>query len=148
MARTFEFNLPRRIANRLLSPLIRLGLAPRGTVLLTTVGRRSGRPLTHPVNALECAGERWLVSPYGERSWVHNARANDRAHLRRGRRLEHVRLEEVANEETAAPLLREYTRRNPITRPYFDASSDASVEAFAAEAGRHPVFRVLPDATG
>lgn len=141
MARTFEFNLPRRAVNALLTPLIRLGLAPRGTVLLTTVGRVSGRPLTHPVNELEQSGQRWLVSPYGIRAWVRNARAHDRAQLRRGRRLERVRLEEV-EAETAAPVLREYVERFPITRPYFDVSHDGSLEAFAAEAHDHPVFRI------
>lgn len=141
MARTFEFNRPRRIANALLTPLIRLGLAPRGTVLLTTSGRRSGDPLTHPVNELEHGGERWLVSPYGERAWVRNVRANGLAQLRRGRRLERVQLEEV-RAEAAAPVLREYVTRFPITRPYFDASPDDSFEDFAAEADRHPVFRV------
>lgn len=141
MARDYDFNLPRRLVNALLAPLIRLGLAPRGTVLLTTLGRTSGRPLTHPVNELDLGGERWLVSPYGERSWVRNVRANGRAQLRRGRRLERLRLEEV-EAKTAAPVLREYIERFPITRPYFDASHDAPLEAFAAEAGRHPVFRI------
>jgi hypothetical protein len=30
----------------------------------------------------------------------------------------------------------------PITRPFFDAKLDAPLEAFVAEAHRHPVFRI------
>jgi hypothetical protein len=30
----------------------------------------------------------------------------------------------------------------PITRPFFDLKPDAPLEAFVAEAERHPVFRI------
>jgi hypothetical protein len=43
-----------------------------------------------------------------------------------------------------APVLRRYIADVPITRPYFDASADSPLEAIAAEAGRHPVFRLVP----
>ena len=39
-------------------------------------------------------------------------------------------------------MLREYLRSTPIVKPYFDVPADAPVEAFVAEATRHPVFRV------
>ena len=32
--------------------------------------------------------------------------------------------------------------RVPITRPFFDAAPDAPIQAFEAEASRHPVFRL------
>jgi hypothetical protein len=44
----------------------------------------------------------------------------------------------------AAPILWRYAREVPITRPCFDAGPDSLVEAFAAEAARHPVFRINP----
>jgi hypothetical protein len=34
-------------------------------------------------------------------------------------------------------------REVPITRPYFDVTPESSLDAFAAEASRHPVFELL-----
>lgn len=42
----------------------------------------------------------------------------------------------------SAAVLRQYVREIPITRPFFDATPDAPLDAFAAEAARHPVFRI------
>ena len=43
---------------------------------------------------------------------------------------------------SAAPVLREYLRKTPVTKAYFDAGADSPLEDFAAEAPRHPVFRI------
>jgi hypothetical protein len=85
--------------------------------------------------------ERWLVAPYGEREWVKNARAAGSVELTRAGRTTRWRVEEVGAEE-AAPVLREYLRSTPIVKAFFDTGPDASLEAFAAEAARHPVFRL------
>jgi hypothetical protein len=61
--------------------------------------------------------------------------------LSRGRHREKVEVTEV-DAHTSAPVLREYVRRVRVVRPFFDASPDSPVEAFAAEAVRHPVFRL------
>ena len=61
--------------------------------------------------------------------------------LTRGRRSETVRVVEVDPEE-GAPVLKQYLTQNAITRPYFDATPESPVEAFRAEAARHPVFRI------
>jgi hypothetical protein len=62
--------------------------------------------------------------------------------LTRGGRSETVRLVELGPEESA-PILKRYLAQNAITRPYFDAAADAPLEAFQAEAARHPVFRIV-----
>jgi hypothetical protein len=90
---------------------------------------------------VECEGERWLVAPYGVRNWVRNARAAGRVELRRGRRREQLGVEEVAPEQ-AVPVLREYYRRNRVTRPFFEVTLDSPHEAWLAEASGHPVFRL------
>jgi hypothetical protein len=64
-----------------------------------------------------------------------------RASLSRGRRREEIEGTEVGPLESA-PVLREYVRRVRVVRPFFDASPDSPLEAFVAEAGRHPVFRI------
>lgn len=87
-------------------------------------------------------GRKWLVAPYGEREWVRNARAAGEVALTRARRTTRHRIEQVTPEE-AAPILREYLRTTPIVKAYFDVDADAPLEAFAAEAARHPVFRLV-----
>jgi hypothetical protein len=42
----------------------------------------------------------------------------------------------------AVPVLRDYLRKFPVVKPFFDVSGRDSDEAFATEAPRHPVFRV------
>ena len=143
MAKRYRLTPLRRVANVLMRLLLRLGLAPRTTMLLTVPGRRSGRPRSTPVILVEEDGKRWLVAPYGPVGWVRNARAAGQVQLSRGRHSETVRLKELAA-EAAAPILKAYLERVPITRPYFDVAPDAPLAAFAAEAPRHPVFQIFP----
>lgn len=141
MAKTYRLTTGRRILNRLMRGLLRLGLAPRTTYLLTVRGRRTGMPYSTPVTLVVDAG-RWLVAPYGPGGWVRNARAAGHVTLSRGRRSEVVRIIELGPEE-AAPVLQRYVVRVPITRPYFDVGPESPLAAFVAEAPRHPVFRIL-----
>jgi deazaflavin-dependent oxidoreductase (nitroreductase family) len=144
MAASFKQTRLRQLGNSLIGPLARLGLAGRRTHVLTAPGRKTGRPRSTPVQLLFLDGERWLVAPYGEGDWVKNARAAGAVELTRARKTERVRVDEVGP-AAAAPVLREYLRRTPIVRPYFDATAASPLEAFAAEATRHPVFRVNAD---
>lgn len=141
MPKVFGLPVPRRLVNAVVTPLVRLGLGPRDIHLLSVPGRRTGRVYRTPVSVLRRDGERWLVAPYGERSWVKNARAAGWVELRRGRRTERVRVQEVAPERRAE-ILRAYVRKVPLTREFFAASPEASVETFAAEADQHPVLRL------
>lgn len=127
----------------LVAPAARVGLAGKRTHVLTTVGRKSGRRYSTPVQLIFLDGQRWLVSPYGEREWVKNARAAGAVELTRGLRRERVRIEE-ADRQAAAPILREYLRKTPVTKAFFDAHPNGPLEEFAAEAARHPVFRITP----
>ena len=139
MAATYRLGAARRLANTLVSGLLRLGLGPPRTYLLTVAGRKTGRPLSTPVTLVEMEGHRWLVAPYGEVAWVRNLRAAGRATLARGQRVEAVTARPLGPEESA-PVLRRYIKDVPITRPYFDVRPDSPLEAFLAEAPRHPVF--------
>lgn len=131
----------RRAINALVRPLARLGLTGPRTYLLTVPGRKTGRPWSTPVSLVKAGGERWLVAPYGDRSWVKNTRAAGSVELRRGRRRECVGVEELAP-EAAVPVLRDYYRLGRVTRPFFDVSLHSSDEEWLAEAPRHPVFRL------
>jgi deazaflavin-dependent oxidoreductase (nitroreductase family) len=140
--RQFRPSRWRRAGDAVIGVLTRAGLVP-GTYLLTTTGRRTGRPLTHPATVARYDGRQWLVAPYGAVSWVHNARAAGRVRLtRRGKGRDYA-VREVSGAE-AGPVLKEYVRVATATRPYFQADKDSPPEAFAAEADRHPVFELQP----
>lgn len=144
MAATYRLGTARRLANSLIRGLLRLGLGPARTYLLTVAGRKTGRPLSTPVTLVEMDGQRWLVAPYGEVAWVRNVRAAGRATLTRGRHMEAVTARALGPAESA-PVLRRYVTDVPITRPYFDVRPDSPLEAFVAAAPKHPVFLLGPD---
>lgn len=132
----------RRAGDAVMSVFVRMGVIP-GTYLLTTRGRKTGKPITHPATVVEENGRRWLVSPYGQVSWVRNARVSGRVSLsRRGDRHDYA-VREVSVQE-AGPVLKRYVAVATASRPYFNAQRDSPVEDFVAEADRHPVFELLP----
>lgn len=143
MAREFAMTRTRKFGNAVLGRLISLGVAPKSMHLLTVAGRRTGEPHTTPVNVIDNADGRWLVSPYGEVDWVRNARAAGEVTLRRGSAVQIGRVIEV-RPDRAAPVLRQYLEDVPVTQPYFDVRPDSPTGEFAAEARRHPVFAVEP----
>ena len=141
-ARQYRPGRGRHVENTIMSALVRAGLVPR-SYLLTTQGRKTGRPRTNPVVPVEHDGRRWLVAPYGPVSWVHNARATRRVSLTRRRNTRDYTIREVPPDE-AGPVLKRYVRMAPSTRPYFQATKDSPVEDFITEADRHPVFELIP----
>ncbi|HEY8524582.1 MAG TPA: nitroreductase family deazaflavin-dependent oxidoreductase [Acidimicrobiales bacterium] len=154
MAKTYRLTPGTRAANALIRALLRAGVGPGFMRLLTVTGRRTGQPRTLPVVPVRDGGDTWLVSPYGEVSWVRNVRAATILTLRRGRTVETFRATEVGREE-AVPILRRYLRSKGAgdhVRPYFDVTPESSDGEIAAEAPRHPVFALHPvdaaDATG
>jgi deazaflavin-dependent oxidoreductase (nitroreductase family) len=142
MAARYRLGLGRRAGNAVVGVLLAVGLGPRSTYLLGVTGRRSGTLRSTPVALVEEGGRRWLVSPYGEVAWVRNLRSTGQATLSRGGRTETIAVLEIQPEE-AAPVLKWYVTRVPITCPYFDVKPEADLDAFRAEAPRHPVFAIV-----
>lgn len=126
-----------RVGDAVFRLLARAGIGP--AYLLTTRGRRTGRPRTNPVILVEQDQQRWLVAPYGAVPWVLNARAAGRVTLRRGRDVHDYTIREVPAAE-AGPVLKRYVGIASATRPYFQASKESPVYDFIAEAQHHPVF--------
>jgi deazaflavin-dependent oxidoreductase (nitroreductase family) len=137
----YQVNPQVKVINSIMQTFVRMGLGPKHTYLLTVQGRRSGKPYSTPVTIVESNEGRWLVAPYGEMNWVRNARASGQVTLSRGGRSERLSIAEEAP-EVSARVLKTYVTLEPITRPYFEATVDSSVEAFQAEAVR-PVFRLI-----
>ena len=75
---------------------------------------------------------------------MHNVRAAGEVEISRARRSERLHIEEVASQE-AAPVLRQYLKRVPVVRPFFDVTPDSPIEEFVTEAPRHPVFRLIAE---
>jgi deazaflavin-dependent oxidoreductase (nitroreductase family) len=143
MARRYRRTALRRFLDRWMMAVLKRGKGPPGIYLITVPGRRTGRPYTTPVSLVEDRGTRWLVAPYGAVPWVLNLRAAGRVTLTRGGRSEEVAVRELEPHE-AAPVLQRYLAANGITRRWFDAKRNSPVEAFEAEASRHPVFLLRP----
>ena len=106
MAKTYRVTPFARFGNTMSGLMISIGLGPKGMKLLTVPGRKSGIPRTTPVNTIETNGTRWLVAPYGEVGWVLNARAAGVVTLRRGKKIEELKIREAPPEE-AAPVLQQ-----------------------------------------
>jgi hypothetical protein len=143
MARTYNFGPGARIVNAVFHAMTRLGLGDRYRYVLSVQGRTTGKVRSTPVDVMSANGRRWLVAAYGVTGWVRNARAAGEVTLSRGGRSETVRVVELGVDESV-PVLRQYLREVPVTRPYFDANADSPDEAFAEEVARHPVFAVQP----
>ena len=131
----------RRALNAAMTAALRRGIGPPHVALLETRGRRTGTVRTTPVSLVEGDDGRFLVSPYGTPAWVLNARAAGEVTLRKGRRAETLAITEL-DAPAAAPVLRRYVAQERIVRPWFDARPEDADDAFAAEAQRHPVFRL------
>ncbi len=142
MAVKFKVDASRRVADTFTKVLLSLRFAPKGYCLLTTIGRKSGISRSNPVTLIEEGNRRWLVSPFGNVSWVHNMRASGRVILTRNGKSESAAIRECSAEQ-AAPVLRKYVMNVAITRPYFDVGIDSSEEAYLAEAPKHPVFEIV-----
>jgi deazaflavin-dependent oxidoreductase (nitroreductase family) len=130
-----------RAGNAVVAALARLGVGPMQ--LLTTQGSVSGRPHTVPVVPVDHDGRVWLVAPYGAVAWVRNARANPRLRLRYGRAARRYTAREAAAWE-AAPVLKRYVAVATKTRDRFEATPSSPPEDFIADAGRYPVFELIP----
>ncbi|MFC9617384.1 nitroreductase family deazaflavin-dependent oxidoreductase [Streptomyces sp. NPDC056938] len=143
MAKSYRVGPGTRAVNRVFLTMTRLGLGKGYRYILTVNGRKSGRPYSTPVDVMSAGGDRWLVAAYGVSNWVRNARVADEVGLSRGGRSRKLRVVELGPEESV-PVLRQYLREVPVTRAYFDVTLDSTDEEFAAEAARHPVFRLVP----
>lgn len=149
-----RFEPPRslRLGNRLVTPLIRMGL-PMGVkrapmALLTVNGRKSGLPRTAPV-ALARHGEGWLiVAVYGESDWSRNLGAAGEATITRRRKTTWVEATRLQPGE-GGPILRDEICGAPrlvrrMTAPYFEAGFDSPLTAWEEEARSHPIFVLNP----
>ena len=143
MAKPFRITFTHRMSNLLMTTLVRAGVPLGNISLLTIPGRKSGKPRTTPVLVRDYNGKRYLVAVYAVGDWVRNLRAAGSATLTRGRRSETIGVVELSPEE-GAPILKADLNKAGASMilPYFDAKPESSLQEFAREAERHPVFQL------
>ena len=141
MAKEYKVTAGKRAISWVLARAARLGMG--NFVVLTTTGRRSGKPRQVTVSPISDAGGEYLVSPYGDTGWVLNVRAHPTATMLRGGSERSVRLVEVTDDK--ADVVKAYWDRERFSRQFMDVPGDATVGDFAGVAGRFPVFRIDED---
>lgn len=166
---SYQLDFRNRMAGRflrLVNPLVRRLLStglPTGApnVLLTVRGRRSGTLRTVPLGILEVDGRWFVQAAYGETGWVANLRAAGEAILTHpGGSGVPVKAVELSAAEAGVILKRalERYRRSrllgvlvgPRFRPpvgvllSLHLRIDDTVDEYAADARRHPLFELRP----
>ena len=112
----------------------KVGGVPGGTVLLLhTTGAKSGKPRLSPLAYLPIDGRMLIVGSYlgaaTDPAWVHNLRANPRAHVEVGTDTYDVVAHELSREECGelyaratqlAPVLADYQAKTDRVIPLFE----------------------------
>ena len=132
----------RKVLNKAVMGLTRLGISVRGSRVLEHRGRTTGELHHTPVNVLTVEGKQYLVAPRGETQWVRNVRnAGGHMVLILGRRRRICRATELAPEDSLV-ILRTYLRKWKMeTGMFFEGiTPDATDDEWLAVAPRHPVF--------
>jgi deazaflavin-dependent oxidoreductase (nitroreductase family) len=135
---------PVRIMNSLLGLLIRAGVSPQGAHLLTVAGRKSGKPMTTPVNPMTFEGAEYLVAPRGDTHWTRNLRAAKTARLDGQRKKRNIRLAAEIPDAEKPPLLIAYLERwGGVTKSHFGITWPNPSEAEVVRVcERTPMFRI------
>jgi len=123
--------------------LTSLGISVYGSRVLAVRGRSSGQWRTNPVNLLEYNGERYLVAPRGITQWVKNIRVSGEAELRLGRKVEPIRVTEIADADKL-DLLRAYLKKWAweVGAFFEGVGADAPEADLRRIAPNHPIFRI------
>jgi deazaflavin-dependent oxidoreductase (nitroreductase family) len=134
----------RNVFNRAVAGLTRMGISVLGSRVLEVKGRKSGEPRHNPVNLLTLDGTQYLVAARGVTEWVRNVRAdNGKLVLLLGRKRD-ARVATELDDSEKVPVLRAYLKRwKAEVGMFFEGvGPDSTDEQLAAEAPRHPVFRL------
>jgi deazaflavin-dependent oxidoreductase (nitroreductase family) len=130
--------------NSLLGLAIKAGLSPQGGQLLTVAGRKSGKPMTTPVNPMTFEGAEYLVAPRGDTHWTRNLRAAGAAELRVGGKKRPIRVAAELPDPEKPPVLLAYLERwGGVTKGHFGIPwPDPSEADITRVCARTPMFRI------
>lgn len=133
-----------KVMNWFLGLAIKSGLSPQGSQLFTVRGRKTGKPMTTPVNPLTFNGAEYLVSPRGNTHWSRNLRAAGTGELRLGRKKRPIRVVHELSDEEKPPVLLAYLERwSGVTAKQFGIQWPDPPEAEVTRvSARTPMFRI------
>ena len=135
--------------NPLMKSLLRLGVPMGPMILITVMGRKSGKLHTTPVGLLEADGRRFIFGTFGDVGWTKNLRASGEVKVGRGHNREFVVARELPIGESAEVLkkvLAGYVSsrlRSPFLKMGYRVNRDSSTDDYLFEAWRHPGFELL-----
>ena len=137
-------NFVESMFGRTLTALVRIGLVRGHFYVLEVRGRKSGKVIALPVDALRVEGRLYLVCARGESNWVRNARAAGEVVLARALRRQRYAVQELAP-AMRPPVLKAYLDRfaREVQR-FFPLPKGSPVDAFNEIAARYPVFELRP----
>jgi hypothetical protein len=133
-----------RAFGRVLAAMVRLGLVRGHFYVLEVRGRTSGRIISLPVDVLDMAGRRYLVSARGATNWARNARAAGEIVLVRGRRRQRCAVRDVPAAERPTILKAYLDRFAAEVQRFFPVKKGSPAAAFTDLAPHYPVFELLP----
>lgn len=140
MAKQYRMTPMKRLVSAITALMARRGAG--NFVVVTTRGRKSGEPRQVTVSPLSRHDVDYVVSPYGDVSWVRNVRAQPEVLLRRGETERRVRLVEETGDHP--DLVSEYYHREGFARRYMQLPDDPTEDDFSRLADHFPVFRIEP----
>ncbi len=119
--------------------------------LFSVPGRSSGQLRATPISPLDLDGQRYLVAAFAQADWVKNFRLSGWGILTKGQHSLRVTVAEVSVPERA-PILQAFVQQmghlggdssGPSGHFAFAVGPDEPLEAYAAVAEHHPIFRVV-----
>jgi len=142
-----EYKKPGTVAklmNSAIGLVIKAGLSPQGGQLLTVRGRKSGKPMSTPVNPMAFNGSEYLVAPRGDCHWTRNLRVVKTAQLRVARKRRQVELVHELEEAEKPAVLRAYLSRwaKVTTKQFGITWPNPSDEEVARVCARTPMFEI------
>lgn len=129
--------------NKVMGFFVSIGMGPKGMYLLQVRGRKSGKIYETPVSLVEVNGKRYLVAPRGRTQWVRNAEASGEVSLKRGSKVEKLKLRAIPEPERPEMLKAYLDKYASVVQRYFTVKAGSASSAFVPVAGRYPVFELL-----
>ena len=137
--------MPTSIGNFFMKMLINSPLHPLlgpDFAVITVTGRRTGKPITTPINVVSLDGTLTVISTRN-RSWWRNLRGGRTANLQHAGKRFPVRGEIVENPADVAAGMTTYFKQKPGYAKYFKVPLDPLGNPDATELGRVAGERIL-----
>lgn len=142
--------MPSRIGNFFIKTLITSPLHPllgESFAVITVTGRRTGNPITTPINTV-CIEDVLTVISMRSRTWWRNLRAQGVAQLRQAGRTFPVRAEVIEAPADVCFWLKKYFNNYPGYMKYFEIIPDPEGKPSQHEleqvAGERVIIRLFP----